>query len=83
MKPLLIKPASRLAKLTGGGENSEGLDGGESKDQARQMEITSVNYTELEHHLTISPLNPVRGLPGRQLSEPFTGLPAPTVMEAG
>lgn len=67
----------------GGGENCEGLDRGESKDQARQMGITSVSYTELEHHLTTFPLNPVRGLPSRRPSEPFTGLPAPAVMEAG
>ncbi|KAM7406631.1 hypothetical protein PAMP_001001 [Pampus punctatissimus] len=40
-KLLLLKPASRLLWLTDGGENSEGLDGEESKSQARQMEITS------------------------------------------
>lgn len=61
-KLLLLKPGCRLVWLTDGGENSEGLDAGESEGQARQMENhIRVSYTKQDHHLTMPPLNPVRG----------------------
>lgn len=68
---LLLKPSSRLERLTDAGENNEGLDAEESKGRARRMEITSDGVTAPRR----TPFNPVRGLPGSQRSG--TRLPAP------
>lgn len=62
---LLLKPSSRLERLTDAGENTEGLDAEESKGRARRMEITSDGVTAPRR----TPFNPVRGLPGSQRSE--------------